>query len=135
MTQTRERHHIDATGRTLGRLATEIAVLLRGKQKIGFTFYQDHGDFVEITNPEKVRLTGKKATQKKYYRHSQYPGGLREISYATMLETHPERIIYLAVRNMLPDNRLRDQWLKRLSIRVGQTIQTPATTEETDENN
>lgn len=109
-------HTIDASGKTLGRLATEIAVLLRGKNKIGFTFHQNHGDKVLVTNCEKIRLTGKKEAQKKYYRHSTYPGGLREISYLEMKDTHPERIIELAVKNMLPDNRLRDGWMKQLTV-------------------
>lgn len=112
-------HTIDAAGKTLGRLATEIAVLLRGKNKVGFTYHQDHGDAVVITNAAKIVVTGKKASQKMYYRHSSYPGGLREISYKEMHETHPERIIELAVRNMLPDNRLRPLWLKRLTVKKG----------------
>lgn len=112
-------HNIDAAGKTLGRLATEVAVLLRGKNKVGFTFHQDHGDAVVVTNAAKVRVTGKKAQQKKYYRHSSYPGGLREISYLEMQATHPERIIELAVRTMLPDNRLRNNWMKRLTVKKG----------------
>ena len=114
----RATHTIDASGRVLGRLATEIAVLLRGKNKVGFTFYQDHGDTVIINNAEKIILTGKKEQQKMYYRHSSYPGGLREISYERMKKEHPERIIELAVKNMLPDNRLRRSWMKRLIIKV-----------------
>ena len=115
----RKTHTIDANGRVLGRLATEIAVLLRGKNKIGFTFYQDHGDKVIITNAEKIILTGKKEQQKMYYRHSSYPGNLTEITYERMKKEHPERIIELAVKNMLPDNRLRSSWMKRLEINVG----------------
>lgn len=109
-------HHIDAEGRVLGRLATEIAVLLRGKNKIGFTFNQDHGDKVIVKNASKIVVTGKKASQKMYYRHSTYPGGLREISFETMKKAHPNRIIQLAVRTMLPDNRLRNVWMKRLKF-------------------
>lgn len=109
-------HTIDAEGKVLGRLATEIATLLRGKNKVGFTFNQDHGDRVVIKNADKIVLTGNKATQKKYYRHSSYPGGLREISYKEMHELHPDRVIRLAVQNMLPNNRLRTGWLKRLII-------------------
>ncbi len=109
-------HTIDADGKILGRLATEIATLLRGKNKVGFTFYQDHGDRVVVKNADKIVLTGNKATQKKYYRHSSYPGGLREISYKEMSELHPDRVIRLAVQNMLPNNRLRTGWLKRLII-------------------
>ncbi len=109
-------HTIDAEGKILGRLATEIAVLLRGKNKVGFTYHQDHGDIVVVKNGEKIRVTGNKATQKMYYRHSSYPGGLREITYKEMHETHPDRIIRLAVQNMLPKNRLRASWMKRLII-------------------
>lgn len=118
MTQTHNvvTHTIDADGKVLGRLATEIATLLRGKNKVGFTFYQDHGDRVVVKNAHKVVLTGNKATQKKYYRHSSYPGGLREVSYKEMSELHPDRVIRLAVQNMLPNNRLRTGWLKRLII-------------------
>lgn len=112
-------HIIDAEGKVLGRLATEVAVLLRGKNKIGFTFNEDHGDKVIVKNAAKVALTGNKATQKKYYRHSQYPGSLREITYEEMKQTHPERIIQHAVRNMLPNNRLRPSWMKRLVIEQG----------------
>ncbi len=107
-------HTIDAEGKVLGRLATEIANLLRGKHKLGFTFNQDHGDRVVILNADKVFLTGKKAQNKMYYRHSQYPGGLREIPFEEMQKKHPERVIQLAVRTMLPDNRLRAGWMKRL---------------------
>lgn len=114
-------HTLDANGKTLGRLATEIAVLLRGKKKLGFTYHQDHGDFVTVDNAEKIRLTGKKETQKMYYRHSQYPGGLTEITYKDMQKNHPERIIELAVYGMLPDNRLRPDWMKRLKVNVGET--------------
>jgi large subunit ribosomal protein L13 len=115
----RTKHHFDATGKTLGRLATEIAVLLRGKNKVGFTFNEDHGDIVEVANVEKIRLTGRKESQKKYYRHSQYPGGLRTTDFKTMRETKPEEIIFLAVRGMLPDNRLRPLWMKRLILKKG----------------
>lgn len=116
---TRKTHTIDASGRVLGRLATEIAVLLRGKNKVGFTYYQDHGDKVIITNAEKIIVTGKKQYQKMYYRHSSYPGGLTEITYERMKKEHPERIIELAVKNMLPNNRLRSFWMKRLEVNVG----------------
>lgn len=114
----RKTHTIDAGGRVLGRLATEIAVLLRGKNKIGFTFNQDHGDNVIINNADKIILTGKKEQQKMYYRHSFHPGGLTKITYKRMKKEHPERIIELAVRNMLPDNRLRNGWMKRLEVNV-----------------
>lgn len=116
-----ETHILDAEGKTLGRLSTEIAVLLRGKKKLGFTYHEDHGDFVTVENGHKVRLTGKKESQKMYYRHSTYPGGLTEITYKEMMKTHPERIIELAVKGMLPDNRLRANWMKRLTVNVGET--------------
>ncbi len=113
-------HTIDANGKVLGRLATEIATLLRGKNKVGFTFNQDHGDRVVIKNAEKIVLTGNKATQKMYYRHSGYPGGLREITYAEMNKLHPDRVIRFAVQNMLPRNRLRTGWMKKLIIETGE---------------
>lgn len=113
-------HTIDASGKVLGRLATEVAQLLRGKSKVGFTYHQDHGDKVIIINAEKIILTGRKASQKKYYRHSFHPGGLTEISFSEMKATHPERIIELAVKGMLPDNRLRRDWLKRLTVKKGE---------------
>lgn len=116
---TRVIHQLDARDKTLGRLATEIAGLLRGKGKVGFTYNQDHGDSVVVDNIEKVRLTGRKETQKKYYRHSQYPSGLTTIDFQTLRETNPERIIRQAVQNMLPDNRLRALWLKRLALKRG----------------
>ncbi len=129
----RAQHYLDANGKTLGRLATEAAVLLRGKNKIGFTYNQDLGDFVTINNCEKIRVTGKKATQKMYYRHSTYPGGLTEIRYDQMMIDHPERILELAIRNMLPDNRLRSNWMERLSVKVGPKIEKEAKSEEKKE--
>ncbi|MEX1052090.1 MAG: 50S ribosomal protein L13 [Patescibacteria group bacterium] len=115
----RATHTIDASGKVLGRLATEIAVMLRGKNKVGFTFHQDHGDKVVVTNAEKIVVTGRKAEQKNYYRHSGHPGGLKTVGYKTMREKHPERIIMLAVKTMLPANRLRNNWLKRLEVKRG----------------
>src|SRR5579872_3810905 len=113
----RENHIFGATGKTLGRLATEIAVLLRGKHKPGFVLNQDLGDFVTVTNADKIVVTGKKASQKKYYHHSGYPGGLKEVSYKTMLNNQPTRILEIAVKGMLPDNRLRRNWMKRLTVK------------------
>ena len=113
---TRSKHVIDATGQTLGRLSTQIATLLRGKHKVGFVLNQDLGDFVTVNNVDKVVLTGKKEQQKMYYHHSGFPGGLRETTYKVMHETHPERIITLAVERMLPDNRLRRGWMSRLDL-------------------
>lgn len=113
---TRAKHTIDATGKILGRLATEIAVLLRGKNKVGFTFHQDHGDFVTVLNCDKIILTGKKESQKMYYRHSFHPGALREITYKEMKESKPEFILEIAVKNMLPVNKLRNEWMQRLTL-------------------
>lgn len=109
-------HYLDARGKILGRLATEIASLLRGKSKLGFTYHQDHGDRVVVANADQIRLTGRKAEHKKYYRHSGYPGNLKEISFLRLQQTHPDRIIVIAVSNMLPNNRLRSTWLKRLTF-------------------
>jgi large subunit ribosomal protein L13 len=109
-------HVLDADGKVLGRLATQIAVLLRGKDKVGFTFNQDHGDLVIVHNPEKIVVTGNKREDKQYYRHSSYPGSLKQTNFASLQAKHPDRIISLAVRNMLPKNRLRNIWMKRLII-------------------
>lgn len=113
---TRTTHKIDASGRILGRLATEIATLLRGKNKTGFTLHEDHGDSVVVSNANKIVVTGNKLAQKMYYTHSSYPGALKGKPLSEMIETKPERVIMLAVRNMLPDNRLRQHWLKRLTF-------------------
>ncbi len=110
---------IDADGKTLGRLATEIATILRGKDKPTFTRHMAVGDFVIVINASKIRVSGQKADQKIYYHHTQYPGGLREIPYKTMLERFPERVIRLAVRGMLPHNRLGRQILRRLKVYPG----------------
>lgn len=117
----RAKHRINAEGKILGRLATEVAVLLRGKNKPGFVLHQDLGDFVTVYNIDKIRVTGKKASQKMYYRHSSYPGGLKETSYEKMMATHPERVMEIAVKTMLPDNRLRNNWMKRLTVEAGDT--------------
>jgi len=111
-----ETHQVNADGQILGRLATQIANLLRGKNKVGFTLHQDHGDFVVVSNSQKIAVTGKKLTDKIYYRHSTYPGSLKEKTLEKMLATKPEQVIYLAVKNMLPNNRLRQLWLKRLTF-------------------
>jgi len=110
---------IDAEGLVLGRLATEIARLLQGRHKPEYTPYFNNGDFVVVVNAEKVRLTGAKAEQKKYYRHSGYLGGIKEISYPRMRSTHPERIIVHAVKGMMPRNRLSRQALKKLKVFTG----------------
>ena len=115
----REWYVVDAQGQTLGRLASRIAVLLRGKHKPQFSPSVDIGDFVIVVNAEKVRVTGRKLQQKKYYRHSGYPGGLREISLADQLDQHPTRVIRAAVRGMLPRNRLGRSMVKKLKIYAG----------------
>lgn len=112
----REWYVIDATGMTLGRLATQIATVLKGKHKPVYSPYMDAGDFVIVVNAHKVRVTGRKLDQKFYYRHSGYPGGLKEISLRDQLNQHPDRVIRLAVRGMLPKNRLGRQMIKKLKI-------------------
>ena len=116
-----EWHVIDASGRILGRLASEVAVLLLGKHKPIYTPHLNTGDFVVVTNAAKVRVTGKKAQQKVYYRHSGYPGGLRSTTFDKMMETHPTRAIEYAVKGMLPKNRLGRDMLKRLKVYSGDT--------------
>ena len=110
---------VDAEGKTLGRLATAIARTLRGKHKPTFTPHADMGDYVIVINAEKVALTGSKETEKFYYAHSGYPGGLRKRSVREVRATHPERIIHNAVRGMLPGNVLGQQQLRKLKIYAG----------------
>ncbi|MBE3571603.1 MAG: 50S ribosomal protein L13 [Moorella humiferrea] len=110
---------IDAAGKTLGRVATEAARLLRGKHKPIFTPHVDCGDHVIVINAEKVRLTGKKLQQKQYIRHSGYPGGLKVMNYAQLLKTFPERAIEKAVKGMIPHNRLGRQMIKKLKVYRG----------------
>jgi large subunit ribosomal protein L13 len=110
---------VDADGKVLGRLATRIATVLRGKHKAMFTPHMDTGDFVVVVNAKAVRLTGRKRQQKKAYRHSGYPGGLRETSYETLLKNHPERVITEAVKGMLPKTRQGRQLLKKLKVYAG----------------
>lgn len=110
---------VDAEGKTLGRLATAIAATLRGKNKPIFTPHVDTGDFVIVLNAGKVKVTGKKETQKQYYRHSNYPGGLKTTSLRDMRARHPERIIENAVRGMLPHNTLGRQQFKKLKVFTG----------------
>ncbi len=110
---------IDAEGKTLGRLATAIATILRGKDKPSFTRHMAVGDFVIVINAAKIRVSGRKQSQKIYYHHTQYPGGLREVPYRTMSDRFPDRVIRLAVRGMLPHNRLGRQLLRRLKVYPG----------------
>ena len=110
---------VDATDKVLGRLATEIARILRGKHKPQYAPFIDTGDHVVVINAEKVRVTGKKSEQKRYYRHTGYPGGIRVEEYKEVLEKHPERIVQKAVRGMLPHNTLGRQMFKKLRVYAG----------------
>jgi large subunit ribosomal protein L13 len=110
---------VDAEGKTLGRLATVIAHTLRGKHKPIYANHVDTGDFVIVVNAEKIVLTGKKETQKIYYRHSQYPGGLKAVAVKDQRKQHPDRIIKAAVRGMLPKNVLGEQQFKKLKVYAG----------------
>jgi large subunit ribosomal protein L13 len=116
---TRAWHVIDATDVVLGRLASQAATLLRGKHKPTFAPHVDTGDFVVIINADKVALTGAKAEQKKAYRHSGYPGGLKSQSYTQLLAQHPEKAVEKAVRGMLPKNSLGRQQLTKLKVYAG----------------
>lgn len=110
---------IDAENKVLGRLATEIAVILRGKHKPTYTPHVDVGDFVIVVNAEKVKLTGKKWQDKLYITHSRYPGGLKEMNYETLLQKKPEVIIEKAVKGMLPHNRLGAAMYRKLKVYAG----------------
>ncbi|MBI1971283.1 MAG: 50S ribosomal protein L13 [Candidatus Wildermuthbacteria bacterium] len=112
----RETHTIDVAGKSLGRVAVEIAVLLRGKRNQEFLPHVDAGDFVKVEHADQIKLTGKKLQQKKYRRHSRYPGGFREQTAKELLAKAPEEILRKAVRGMLPPNRLRDRQMKRLQF-------------------
>lgn len=114
---TRKKYEIDATNKILGRLAVEIANHLRGKDKVNFVYNRDIGDWVEISNPNKVKVTGNKLKDKMYYRHSGYIGNLKQINLKDLLSKNPEKVIYDAVRGMLPANRLRKLWLSRLTFK------------------
>ena len=118
-TRQRDWYVVDAEGRTLGRLATQIADTLRGKRKPEYTPHIDTGDFVVVVNAEKVHVTGDKRSDKLYRRHSGYPGGLRSRSLGEMLERRPEEVIRLAVRGMLPRNRLGRRQLTKLKVYAG----------------
>jgi large subunit ribosomal protein L13 len=110
---------VDANGKTLGRLATQLADILRGKRKPEYTPHIDTGDFVVVVNAEKIGVTGNKRQAKLYHRHSGYPGGLRSRSLAQMLERRPEEVIRIAVKGMLPRNRLARQQLRKLKVYAG----------------
>jgi len=110
---------VDAQGQTLGRLATQVATILRGKNKPSYTPHVDCGDYVVVVNAEKVHVTGQKMAQKKYYRHSGYPGGLKEVTLRDQLDKFPNRVIEAAVRGMLPHNRLGRRMFKKLKVYAG----------------
>ena len=110
---------VDAKDKVLGRLATEIATKLRGKDKPTFTPHQDAGDFVIVVNADKVRVTGRKAEQKEYIHHSGFLGGLKRISFKRQLENHPERILESAIKGMIPRNTHRKTIMKRLKLYMG----------------
>jgi len=116
---TRQWHVIDATDVVLGRLASHVAVLLRGKHKPIFAPHVDTGDFVIVINADKVSLSGAKLEDKKAYRHSGYPGGLRAVSYGDLMAKHPERVVEKAVRGMLPKNSLGRQMFRKLKVYAG----------------
>jgi len=116
-------HLVDAKGQILGRLATKIASLLIGKNKPYFVSHLDCGDYVVVINASQVKVSGRKAQQKKYYRYSGYPGGLKEITFSQQMTKDPTKVIRHAVEGMLPKNKLRDKRLARLKIFVGEEHQ------------
>jgi large subunit ribosomal protein L13 len=111
---------VDAQGKVLGRLATRIAQRLRGKHRPEYTPHVDTGDYIVVVNADKLRVTGKKAEQKKYYRHTGYPGGIRETTFAVMHAKHPDRVLQKAVKGMLPKGPLGNAMLKKLKVYAGE---------------
>jgi large subunit ribosomal protein L13 len=116
----RDWYIVDAQGKTLGRLATQLADILRGKRKPEYTPHCDTGDFVVVVNAEKITVTGRKLEQKRYWRHTGYPGGIRSRTLAEMLDRQPEEVIRKAVKGMLPRNRLARQQLQKLKVYAGE---------------
>ena len=112
-------HLVDAEDKTLGRLASTIAQILRGKNKVNFTPHMDMSDFIVVINAEKITLTGNKKNSKEYWRHTGYPGGQKVVSYKKMLEENPDRVIINAVKGMLPHNKLGRKLLKHLKVYSG----------------
>ena len=110
---------VDAQGQTLGRLATQIATILRGKHKPLYTPHVDCGDYVIVVNADKIHVTGQKMTQKVYYRHSGYPGGIKKVTLRDQLQKFPTRVIEAAVRGMLPKNRLGRRMFRKLKVYAG----------------
>ena len=131
----RQWHLFDASGETLGKLAVEVARLLKGKHKAIYAPHLDTGDFVVVINAAKIRVTGNKLDQKTYYRHSGYPGGFRSVTLRRMLQSHPTRVVEHAVRGMLPRNRLGRAMIKKLMVyadeahphqaQLGRTVKQP----------
>lgn len=115
----RDWYVVDATGKTLGRLASEIARRLRGKHKPEYTPHVDTGDYIVVVNASKVHVTGRKATDKMYHRHSGYPGGLKSISFDKLIDKAPERVIEYAVKGMMPKNPLGRAMFKKLKVYAG----------------
>lgn len=115
----RDWHLIDAKGKVLGRLASEVAILLMGKQKATYSTHMDSGDNVVVINAEKIVLSGRKPEQKVYRSHSGYPGGFKEVSFAKMEKEHPNRVVEFAISGMLPDNRLKSDRMARLHVTKG----------------
>ena len=115
----RDWYVVDATDKVLGRLAAEVSRRLRGKHKPEFTPHVDTGDYIVIVNVEKLRVTGNKAQDKKYFRHSTYPGGIRETNFTKLQARHPDRVLKLAVKGMLPKGRLGYAMIKKLKIYAG----------------
>ncbi|MDZ7686864.1 MAG: 50S ribosomal protein L13 [Gammaproteobacteria bacterium] len=110
---------VDATDKTLGRLSTEIANRLRGKHKAEFTPNVDTGDYIVVVNAEKVRVTGNKASDKTYYHHSGYPGGIKSVTFEQLIEKWPERVITSAVKGMMPKNKLSRAMMSKLKVYAG----------------
>jgi len=115
----RDWYVVDASGKTLGRLATELARRLRGKHKPEYTPHVDTGDYIVVINAEKIRVTGRKATDKYYYHHTGYPGGIKSISFEKQIQHAPQRVIEHAVKGMLPKNRLGRAMFKKLKVYAG----------------
>ncbi|NOZ54812.1 MAG: 50S ribosomal protein L13 [Gammaproteobacteria bacterium] len=115
----RDWYVMDAEDKTLGRMATEIARRLRGKHKPEYTPHVDTGDYIVVVNAGKVKVTGKKVSDKMYYRHTGYPGGIRSMSFGKMRDTAPERLVEIAVKGMLPKNRLGRAMIKKLKVYAG----------------
>lgn len=115
----RDWYLVDATGKTLGRLAAEIATRLRGKHKPEYTPHVDTGDYIVVVNAEKVQVTGKKASDKIYYSHSEFPGGIKEISFEKLIDKAPTRALEIAIKGMLPHNPLGRAMFKKLKVYAG----------------